>query len=53
MKILTVAITLYYQVSKLQSEDRKQGTSGSPGISLSTLSAQKDHSVIIVMPDDQ
>eukprot|EP00551_Chaetoceros_affinis_P004440 CAMPEP_0203671862 /NCGR_PEP_ID=MMETSP0090-20130426/7533_1 /ASSEMBLY_ACC=CAM_ASM_001088 /TAXON_ID=426623 /ORGANISM="Chaetoceros affinis, Strain CCMP159" /LENGTH=508 /DNA_ID=CAMNT_0050537035 /DNA_START=258 /DNA_END=1785 /DNA_ORIENTATION=+ len=30
-----------------------EGTSGSTGISLSTLSAQRGHSVIIVMPDDQ
>ena len=30
-----------------------EGTSGSTGISLATLSAQRGHSVIIVMPDDQ
>mmetsp|Transcript_2261 Transcript_2261/g.2565 ORF Transcript_2261/g.2565 Transcript_2261/m.2565 type:complete len:477 (+) Transcript_2261:204-1634(+) len=30
-----------------------EGTSGSTGISLSTLCAQRGHSVIIVMPDDQ
>ena len=30
-----------------------EGTSGSTGISLATLSAQRSHSTIIVMPDDQ
>jgi cysteine synthase A len=30
-----------------------EGTSGSTGISLATLSAQRGHSTIIVMPDDQ
>jgi len=30
-----------------------EGTSGSTGISLSTLAAQRGHSIIIVMPDDQ
>lgn len=30
-----------------------EGTSGSTGISLSTLSKQRGHSTIIVMPDDQ
>lgn len=30
-----------------------EGTSGSTGISLSTLVAQRGHSIIIVMPDDQ
>ena len=30
-----------------------EGTSGSTGISLSTLSRQRGHSTIIVMPDDQ
>ena len=30
-----------------------EGSSGSTGISLATLSAQRGHSVIIVMPDDQ
>lgn len=30
-----------------------EGTSGSTGISLSTLSTQRGHSTIIVMPDDQ
>jgi len=30
-----------------------EGTSGSTGISLATLSASRGHSVIVVMPDDQ
>lgn len=51
---LSISNTISIAISRSQTGGIVvEGTSGSTGISLSTLSTQRGHSVIIVMPDDQ
>ena len=53
-KIFSISTTISTAISKSKTGGIViEGTSGSTGISLATLSSQRGHSSIIVMPDDQ